>query len=50
MHVLHDEVALLMRKHSEWGTKKSFIKVWTIHIESFDQKMNFLCDSNEIEI
>ena len=25
LHVLHDEVALLMRKHSEWGTKKKVL-------------------------
>ena len=34
LHVLHNKVALLMRKHSEWGTRnchqKSFRKVWII--------------------
>ena len=49
LHVLHDKVALLMRKHSEWGTRnchqKSFRKVWIIYIENFDQKMNFLYNS-----
>ena len=54
LHVLHDNVALLMGKHSEVGTRnchqKSFRKVWIIYIENGDQKMNFSCDSDEIEI
>ena len=56
LHVLHDKVALLMRRRYERGTRNchqnSFRKVWTIHIyiENFDQKMNFLYDSDEIEI
>ena len=43
-----------MKKHSERGTRnchqKSFRKVWIIYIENVDQKMNFLYDSDEIEI
>ena len=46
LHLLHDKVALLMRKHSERGTRnchqKGFRKVWTIYRENVDQKMNFL--------
>ena len=43
-----------MRKHSEWGTRnhhqRIFRKVWIMYIESVDQKMNFLYDTDEIEI
>ena len=43
-----------MRKHSKQGTRncnqKSFRKVWTIYLENVDQKMNFLYDSDKIEI
>ena len=53
-HVLHNKVALLIRKNSERGTKnchqRCFRKVSTIFIENIDQKMNFFYDSGEIEI
>ena len=45
-HVLHNQGALLMKRRSEWGTRNChqviFRKVWTIHIENVDQKMNLL--------
>ena len=45
-HVLHNKVALLMRRRSEQGIRNChqiiFRKVWTIYIENVDQKMNFL--------
>ena len=54
LHVLHDKVALLMRKRSVRGTRnhyqRIFRNVWAIYIENVDQEMNFLHDSNEIEI
>ena len=54
LHLLHGNVAMLMRKHSEWGTRnhhqRIFRKVWIMYIESVDQKMNFLYDTDEIEI
>ena len=43
-----------MRKRSEWGTRnhhrRIFRKLWTMYKENADQKMNFLHDSDEIEI
>ena len=43
-----------MRKRSVRGTRnhyqRIFRNVWAIYIENVDQKMNFLHDSNEIEI
>ena len=54
LHVLHDKVALLIRRRSERGTRNCHQrvcrKVCTIYIENVDQKMNFLYDSDEIEI
>ena len=54
LHVLHNKVALLMRRRSEPGTRNChqiiFRRVWTIYIENVNQKMNFLYDSDEIEI
>ena len=54
MHVLHDEVSQLMRKRSDCETtnrhQRIFRKVWTMYLENLDQKMNFLYDSDEIEI
>ena len=54
LHVLHDKVALLIRKCFERGTRNHhqiiFRKVWTMYIENVDQKINFLYDSGEIEI
>ena len=45
-HVLHNQGAPLMKRHSEWGTRNClqviFRKVWTIHIENVDQKINLL--------
>ena len=45
-HVLHNQGALLMKRRSEWGTRNChqviFRKVWTIHKENVDQKMNLL--------
>ena len=44
LQVLHDEIALLMRR-SGWGTRnchqKRFRKVWGIYIENVDQMINF---------
>ena len=54
LHVLHDKVALLMRRGSLPGTRNCdqiiFRKVWTIYRENINQKMNFLYDSDEIKI
>ena len=45
-HVLHNQGAPLMKRRSEWGTRNClqviFRKVWTIHIENVDQKINLL--------
>ena len=47
---IHDKVALLMRKHSDPGTRnchqKRFGKVWIIYVEHVDQKMKFLYGSD----
>ena len=54
LHVLHDKVALLMRRNSERRTRNChqiiFGKVWTIYVENVDQKINILYNSDEIEI
>ena len=44
-----------MRKRSERGTRNHHqrifrSKVWAMYIENVDQNMNFLYDSDEIEI
>ena len=45
LHVLHDKVALLMRRGSLPGTRNCdqiiFRKVWIIYRENINQKMNF---------
>ena len=54
LHVLHDKIALLMRRRSERGTRnchqRLLRKVWTIYIENFDQQMSSLHDSDKIKI
>ena len=53
MHVIQDKVALLMKRRSERGTRnrhKKVLEKFGSYIKKFDQKINFLCDSDETEI